>query len=485
MVIEAQDPTPAAAPGVALAVDLDGTLVRTDTLHESLLKLIRTRPLDLLRLPAWLAAGKARFKHEVAARAPLDAALLPYDDGVVARLRAARDAGRRTALATAADRAVAEAVADHLGLFDDVLASEPGRNLSGEAKRDALVARYGERGYDYVADAPADTAAWSAARSAIVVNGVPTLIALLKDDHGNVEVASRRGGQLRALIEAARPYQWVKNLLVFVPILAAQRLDGEHLMSAALAFLFFGLAASSVYLVNDLMDLEADRRHPRKRQRPFAAGRLPPLYGMIAAAVLIVLALAGAFLTAPLFGVALLAYLAVTSAYSAWLKRFPLIDVIVLAGLYTLRIIAGGVATETPLTLWLLAFSMFLFTSLAFAKRYAEVADVFERGEREVDGRGYRAGDQSLLMALGSAAGLASIVTLALFVNSPSHPDLYNTPELLWGVCPVLLYWVARIWLAAQRGILTDDPIVFAFGDPASRAALAVALIPVAAAIWL
>jgi 4-hydroxybenzoate polyprenyltransferase len=188
---------------------------------------------------------------------------------------------------------------------------------------------------------------------------------------------------------------------------------------------------------------------------------------------------------APLFGLVLLGYLIVTGSYSFWIKRYPLIDVIVLAGLYTLRIIAGSAATDITPTLWLLAFAMFLFTSLAFAKRYAEVADVFKRGESDVDGRGYRAGDQNLLMALGTAAGMASIVTLALFVNNPTDPGLYNTPELLWGVCPVLLYWVAHIWLAAQRGVLTDDPIVFAVRDSASRAALVVALVPIALAIWL
>ena len=198
-----------------------------------------------------------------------------------------------------------------------------------------------------------------------------------------------------------------------------------------------------------------------------------------------VVSLVGAFIVAPFFGLALVGYLVITSAYSLWIKRFALIDVILLAALYTLRIVAGSVATDTPLSLWLLAFSMFLFTSLAFAKRYAEVADVFARGESDVDGRGYRAGDQNVLLALGMAAGVASTVTLALFVNNPTEPDLYRTPELLWGVCPILLYWVAHIWLAAQRGVLTDDPIVFAFGDWASRVALGIAVIPVALAIWL
>ena len=486
MTVEVQEGTPApAAPDVALAVDLDGTLTPADTLHEGLVELVKARPRDALRLLGWLRAGKARLKREVAARAPLDAALLPYDEEVLKRVREARASGRRTVLATASDSTVAQAVADHLGLFDEVVASAADTNLSGVRKRDALVERFGPRGFDYMANAPADKPVWEAARTALLVNAPPSLADNMKSSHEDVEIVSKSFGPARNLIEAARLYQWVKNILIFVPVLAAQQLSGASLLQAGFAFLCFGLAASSVYLINDLMDLDADRRHPRKKQRPFASGRLALLPGLVTAAVLMVISLAGAFYVAPLFGLVLVGYLIVTSAYSFWIKRFSLIDVVVLAGLYTLRIVAGGAATDTPLSLWLLAFSLFLFASLAFAKRYAEVAEVFKRGEIIVDGRGYRAGDQNVLMALGTATGVASIVTLALFVNSPTEPDLYNTPELLWGVCPVLLYWMARIWLAAQRGTLTDDPIVFAFGDRASRAALAIALIPVAAAIWL
>jgi 4-hydroxybenzoate polyprenyltransferase/phosphoserine phosphatase len=485
MAIEVQEGASTPAPDVALVVDLDGTLTPADTLHEGLINLVKTRPLDVLRLPAWLGAGKARFKRQVAARAPIDASLLPYSEVVLDRLREARAAGRRTVLATASDAATAHAIAEHIGLFDEVISSDGDNNLSGAAKRDALVERFGPRGFDYMANAAVDKPIWSAARTAILVNAPPALAGNLGNSPESVETLSQSAGFFVSLIAAARLYQWVKNILIFVPILAAQQLGGANLLQAGLAFLFFGLASSSVYLINDIMDLEADRRHPRKKHRPFASGRLALLPGLSTAALLMAASLAGAFYAAPQFGLVLVGYLLVTGNYSLWIKRFALVDVIVLAGLYTLRIIAGGAVTDTPLSLWLLAFSMFLFTSLAFAKRYAEVADVFERGETDVDGRGYRAGDQNLLMALGTAAGIASIVTLALFVNSPTDPGLYNTPELLWGVCPVLLYWVAHIWLAAQRGVMTDDPIVFAFGDPASRAALVAALIPVGLAIWL
>lgn len=486
MAIEEQEGTPApASPDVALVVDLDGTLTPADTLHEGLIKLLKAHPFDALRLPAWLSDGKERFKREVAVRAPLDVSLLPYNELVLDRVRAARAAGRRTVLATASDAAVAHAIAEHLGLFDDVVASEAGNNLSGPHKRNALVERFGLGGFDYMANAAVDKPIWLAARTAILVNASPALASDMKNTKEHVEILTKKENFVPTLIEAARLYQWVKNVLIFVPILAAQQFSGASLLQVGLAFLFFGLASSSVYLANDVMDLEADRGHPRKKQRPFAAGRLALLPGLLTAAVLAVVSLAGAFYVGPQFGLVLVGYLIVTSAYSLWIKRYPLVDVIVLAGLYTLRIIAGGAATDTPLSLWLLAFSMFLFASLAFAKRYGEVAEVFARGESSVGGRGYRAGDQAVLMALGTAAGMASIVTLALFVNDPTEPGLYNTPELLWGVCPVLLFWVAHIWLAAQRGALNDDPIVFAFGDNASRAALVVALIPVGLAIWL
>ena len=333
-----------------------------------------------------------------------------------------------------------------------MIASEADNNLSGAAKRDALVERFGAEGFDYMANAPVDRAVWSAARTAILVNASPTLADNIKKEHKHVEILSTNTGVVASLIEAMRLYQWVKNILIFVPILAAQQFSGMGILQSVLAFLFFGLAASSVYLVNDILDLEADRRHPRKRNRPFAAGRLGLLTGIVSAGGLALISIIGAFIVGPQFGLVLVGYLIVTSTYSLWIKRLPIIDIIVLASLYTVRIIAGGAATDTPLSLWLLAVSMFLFASLAFAKRYAEVADVFNRGESNVDGRGYRTGDQSVLMALGTAAGMASIVTLALFVNNPTDPDLYSSPEFLWGVCPILLYWVAHVWLAAQRG---------------------------------
>ena len=464
---------------VALVVDMDGTLVRTDTLHESVLLIVRLRPLDLLRFPFWIAHGKAAFKERIAERATVNPHLLPLDERVVNLVASARADGRRTVLATASHHRTAQAVAERVGAFDEVMATQ-GTNLSGRNKRDALVARFGARGFDYVGNSEADRPVWSAARRALVVNAPPRLLRALQREHGNVQpLEPRRPHPLPALLDACRLYQWVKNLLVFVPLLAAHALDAGSAARAGAAFLCFGLAASASYLVNDLLDLEADRRHARKSRRAFASGSAQAGQGAVLALALYVAAFAGAVVLAPAFAGYLLAYVVTTTLYSLFLKRYPLLDVIVVAGLYTTRIVAGGAATGIPVSLWLLGFSMFLFTSLAFAKRYSETSQLEARGEAAIAGRGYRAGDSAVLMALGTSAGMAAVLTLALYVSSSTSANLYRRPELLWALCPMLLYWIGRIWLAAQRNILTDDPIVFAFRDRTSVLVLALAIVPI------
>lgn len=476
---------PAGEKQVPLAVDMDGTLVLVDTFHESLIKLVRHRPFSVLALPGWLAEGKACFKSRVADKAIPDPALLPYSEAVLARLRQARAQGRPVILATAADRRVAQAVAGHLGMFDEVIATANGINLSGSQKRDALVKRFGEGGFDYLADAAPDLAVWDSARRVLVADAPAGVIGRIRRRHPDAKIVSPRRQRLQPLLRGMRMYQWIKNLLVFAPVIAAQRFEADILLFSLTAFALFGLAASSVYLVNDLLDLEADRRHPRKRTRPFAAGQASALHGMILAGVLLSAALAGAFLVAPSFALVLAGYLAATLAYSLWLKRFALIDIVVLAGLYTMRILAGGAATGIPLTLWLLGFSMFLFASLAFAKRYTEVAELSHLSKEKAEGRGYRAEDRHVLMTLGTACGVASVLTLALYINAVPHPDLYARVEYLWLECPLLLYWIGRIWMAAARETLTDDPIIFAVRDVGSRAVFVLALIPLAMALWL
>jgi 4-hydroxybenzoate polyprenyltransferase len=289
----------------------------------------------------------------------------------------------------------------------------------------------------------------------------------------------------RSLLQAVRPHQWVKNVLVFVPALAGHRLESEIWISAVIAFLGFSAVASAGYLINDLLDIEADRAHPRKRLRAIASGQLPKKTATMAAIALVLVAVVAIAAINPPLAAILVAYFVASTAYSRWLKRVALLDVMLLASLYTARLIAGGVAGDVLVSHWLLGFSLFLFTSLAFAKRYREVIDEDIPQEGIASRRGYRGGDAGLLLALGTASGITAVLTLALYINSATSLSLYANPIYLWGLCPILLYWISRIWLAARRQELSDDPIVYAFRDPVSAGLMLLALLPIAAAVWL
>lgn len=462
------DPAPRRMP---LCVDMDGTLVAGDTLHESLVWLARRRPGLLWRVPAWLRRGRAGFKRRVADAVVPDAAALPYRSEVLAYVREARAAGRPVVLATAADRRVAEAVAGHLGLFDRVLATEDDHNLKGDAKRRALEEAFGPRGYEYLGDHGVDRAVWEgAARIACV--GVSDAEARRLEAHAPVVRRFERpsagpGTWLRAM----RVHQWVKNVLLFVPLLAAHRVDEPLLWAVTLlAFLAFSLCASGVYLLNDLMDLEADRLHPTKRHRPMAAGRLPLLAGAMAAPLLVAGALAGSALLLPAgFVAALAVYLVLNALYTFVLKQVAIADVIFLASLYSLRVLAGGLATGIPVSPWLIGFSLFFFLSLAVLKRYADLRILEASGSVDASpGRDYSIDDAALLLAMGPACGYMAVVVLVLYVQSEAVEGLYRTPELLWLLAPLLVYWISRVWWIAHRGRMTDDPIVFTSRDPAS-----------------
>lgn len=467
-----------------LVVDLDGTLVLGDTLHESLLGLLSSRPWQLLALPAWLAGGKAHFKQAVAAHQAIDPATLVYNQPLLDWLASQRD-HRDLVLCTAADARVAEAVAAHLGLFDAVIASDGDTNLGGERKAHRLVERYGDKGFDYVGNDRADLPVWRHSHTAIVCNATA---AVARDAAaiGNVghTFPSRTGGA-GAWLRALRLHQWAKNLLLFVPLLTAHLVfEPAAVVNVLLAFLAFGLCASSVYLLNDLMDLAADRRHPRKRRRPFAAGHLSVLSGLGVAAMLLVAAFALAVATLPQnFVLTLAGYYLLTCAYSFRLKRVEMLDVVILAALYTSRIIAGAVALDVELSFWLLAFSMFLFLSLALLKRHTELVTLRDLGQTHASGRGYHADDLPLVATFGASAGYASVLVFALYINSPASAALYSRPELLWLLCPMLLFWIGRVWLLSHRRRMHDDPLVFALTDWVSLLVLVVSLITVGAAI--
>jgi len=458
---------------VALCIDLDHTLVRTDLLLESGLKAVKDRPLAAVAALFGLVRGRAHLKQRLAELAELRIDLLPYHPAVLALAATAKAAGRPVVLATASNRKYAEQIALHLGIFDAVHASDAATNLSARIKAERLVGLYGEGRFDYVGDSRKDLAVWRHARRAIVVNPQPGVCSALARNDLPHEVLSRRTPLLSPLVRALRPHQWLKNTLVFVPLLAAHLfLDLHAILGAVAAFLAFSLMASAGYVINDLLDLEADRRHARKRHRPLACGDLPIGWGLALAAVLAAVAAAvGAWLP-PLFLVVLCAYFAATLAYSLHLKRRMTLDVLTLAGLYTLRVIGGAAAIGIPLSFWLLAFSMFLFLSLAYLKRYAELESLRRDGGDWASGRGYGIKDLELVRGLGIPAGYSAVMVLALYINSPEVGALYRDPQIIWLVCPLLLYWMARTWSIAHRGLMHDDPLVFAIADRGSQATL-------------
>lgn len=455
-----------------LVVDLDGTLTPTDTLVESLIGVVKRSPLDLLQLPFRLLNGRADFKDWVASRAGISAESLPYREPLIAYLRGEKKKGRRIILATAAHRSIAEGVSGHLGLFDQVLATEAGHNLKGEAKLEAIRKRVGED-FVYAGDGEADRVIWKGAKAAVLVGVSPSLAdSIRKEVPVEREFAAERGG-LGAWLRAFRVHQWMKNLLLFVPLLTAfSFFDVWKLVTTVIAFFAFSFAASASYVLNDLWDLENDRAHPRKRLRPFASGRIPIVQGLIASAGALVVALALASAVSRSFVSMLLLYLALTSAYSWLLKERALIDVLTLSLLYTLRIIAGSVAIGIPASSWLLAFSAFMFLSLALVKRCAELVSLEQSGQEEAPGRDYRVGDLAVLWPLGVGAALSAVVVFGLFISAEETRQRYATPELLWLVALGLVYWLARLWIKTSRGRMDDDPLVYAIEDSGSLMAV-------------
>lgn len=467
---------------VPLCIDLDGTLIHSDLLLESALALLKSNPLYVFALPFWCLHGRAHLKREIARRVQLDVASLPYDARVLALLRDQHE--RPRVLCTASDRLLADAVARQVGLFDTVIASDGECNLSGRNKAAALVQRYGERGFDYAGNEVRDLAIWKHARAALVVNAGHDLKGRVERICENVRAIPRERAGLRAWLRALRPHQWLKNTLVFVAPLAAHLVLQPSVIARSLAaFAIFSVCASGVYLLNDLFDLEADRRHPRKRTRPFASGQLSLIAGMLASVLLTLIAFGAALALGPRFTLVLLGYFLLTLAYSLYLKQIAMLDVIVLAGLYTTRIIAGAIAIGIGLSFWLLAFSMFLFLSLAILKRYTELGAQRDAGGARVHGRGYATSDYELLAALGGASGYLSVLVLALYINSTASEMLYRHPKLLWLLCPLLLYWISRAWIVAHRGAMHDDPVVFAATDNVSRIVLVLGAVIAIAAI--
>lgn len=445
-----------------LVVDLDGTVVRTDTLHESMLQVIAAHPLRALRSLLELRHGRARFKAAMSQASAGALPTLPLSNDFLTWLLKQRSEGRSIVLATASDAAVAQAIAADLQIFDEVLASDGATNLKGSAKATALVARFGPAGFDYAGNGRADIPVFAAANAAIVVNGSPALVQRARAVARVEQVFERPRRGIGTWVRLFRLHQWAKNVLVFVPLLAAHSFDFATIWAAFAAFLAMSLTASAVYVINDLMDLGSDRQHERKRHRPLASGVVPLAIGAATVPLLLTSGWALGLAVGGTFPLWLAGYLTVTTAYTFGLKRVVLIDCLTLAGLYTLRIIAGGAATAVPVSFWMLAFSVFIFLSLAFIKRYAELQLHQDAGVDRAHGRGYETRDLPLVQAFGIAAGFAAVLVLALYLDSPAVMAVYALPAAVWGTVPVLLYWITWMWLQAHRGQMHDDPVVFA-----------------------
>jgi 4-hydroxybenzoate polyprenyltransferase len=461
-------PTAGSRPAVPLYVDMDGTLLATDTLWELFVRLIKTAPSLLWHIPFWLLKGRAYLKQQLTARLTLDPAALPYNRPVIEFLSLERQREREIILATASDRLLAERVAHQVGLFSAVLASDGTVNLAGERKLSAILQHAGGGPFDYIGNSSDDLPIWRHAERALLVRPSRRVRAERRASAIDT-VLCHRPSIIRGLLRVLRVPQWSKNVLLVVPLVLAHEIsDVERLVKAILAFATFTLSASAVYIVNDLLDLDSDRRHPYKRFRPLAAGALsiPAALAIVPICISLSVAIAVALLPG-LFAGTLLLYIATTTLYSLWLKRVVILDVFVLAGLYTFRVLAGAVATNVSVSPWFLAFSMFFFLSLAFVKRYAELR--FAAGKTEdqdyLAARGYLIEDLELLKSVGAASGYLAVAVLALYINSPEVHVLYRQPVLLWLIGPLLLFWITRVWLLAHRGCLHTDPVVFALTD--------------------
>lgn len=451
-----------------IVVALDGTLLRSDSLIESIFVLARTKPLRMLELPVWCLSGAAGFKHRLAAAAIPEVQLLPLHADVLAYLRAQKSSGRRVILATSADERLAQEIGRDLGLFDEIIASDGHSTLSGARKRDRLVAQWGLRGFDYIGSRSRDFPVWRAARRAMLVSPSARLERHLDGVTPIERIFREPVARWSDYLHELRPLHWVKNGLVFVPLALAHRLfDGDLAARAALAFLAFSLCASGQYLLNDLLDLPSDRRHPSKKDRRLAAGRVKLVHALLLMPLMLIGALAIAWHLSIGVAAVLAAYLILMIAYSLKLKDLPIVDALVLASGYALRVAAGAVAVNVGISEWFLSFCMFLFFSLALIKRYAELVTA-DPASGPIHVRGYWGGDKIMLVAQGVASGYLSVLVLALYTNSESIRRLYTRHEFFWGICLVLLYWVSYLWMMAARGRIHDDPVIFALSDRTS-----------------
>ncbi len=453
-----------------LCVDLDGTLITSDTMHEAILAFIKHSPFKTWQLVRWFTqGGKANLKEQIGRHVQLRADLFPYNQPFLTYLTEQRALGRPLYLASGTSHYYAQAVADYLGIFDGVIASDATHSLAGTHKADALVNRFGAKGFVYAGNANVDVPVWKQAKAAIIVNASEGVVKKAQATVLIEKIFPAPPFSWQAVIKEMRLHQWVKNLLVFIPlILAHQFFEPTKLSQAVVAFIAFCFTASSIYFINDLFDIEADRQHPRKKNRPFAAGTLSIADGIVVWAALSIISTIITFALPLSFGILVGIYGVLNLIYSLFLKQIIIIDVITLASVYTLRLLAGSSATTVVTSRWLFLFSMFIFISLALMKRYIELANLHSKGKHVAIGRGYTIADRHWVFAAGLTSGYLSLVVLALYVNSQAVLTLYTRPLALWFIVPLLFIWIQRVWLLVQRDQVHDDPVVFAISDKLS-----------------
>ncbi|WP_338766590.1 UbiA family prenyltransferase [Massilia sp. METH4] len=448
-----------------LVIDLDGTLIYSDLLWEALLLFLKQNFWQAWRLPFWLLGGKAAFKARLAAAVQLDPASLPYDDQLLKEIAAQRALGRKVVLATGSQRRFAEQIAEHLQLFDHVAATDDKVNLTGKHKAAHLNGLYGDRNYDYVGNSRVDIPVWHGSHGAYSVTHKPFR---LPDGRSTSQLGGHRPGAARYLLKGMRPRQWLKNMLVFVPMLTGHALAADTFVQSLVAFVAFSLCASSAYLLNDALDAGDDRRHPTKRNRPIAAGLLPLPLALMTSPLLALAAIGLCAYFDPLLLLTLSVYFVTTVCYSLYLKRLLMIDIVTLSLLYTLRILGGSAATHITPSFWLLAFSFFIFLSLALLKRYSELFNLHRQGKEKTSGRGYTTADKVPVGTMGVACGFLSVLIFMLYFNSEAVLKMYPQPYLLMGIVPLLVFWLGRLWLLAYRGLVNEDPVLYVSKDKVS-----------------
>jgi 4-hydroxybenzoate polyprenyltransferase len=453
---------------IPLVVDLDGTLIKTDLLHEGVVMLLRKNFFYIFPSLLWILKGKVYFKNKIFHKVHLHYELLPNNEELLNFLQTESSNGRKIILATASLASNAQEISKVYPIFDEIFGTEK-INLKGANKLKILINEFGETKFDYIGNSHSDLKIISSSRYSYLVNPSKSLERKTRQISELKYVWKSGKNHFKDYVKTIRAYQWLKNLLIFVPLITSHSFYSPAMIFMVIASFFaFSFTASAGYVINDLLDLNSDRSHPRKRFRSFASGELSISSGIILAFILLTGGLTIASQLNLGFFIILLGYFIVSISYSLFFKRIALYDVFILAFLYSTRIIAGGQATQIPISFWLITFSTFMFLSLAFVKRCSELMKADGKNGLQDRGREYTKEDLNLLQTMGIVSGFLSVVVFSLYINSPEVRILYSNPKILWTVSFLLLFWISRIWMITNRGKMTDDPIIFAIKDAGS-----------------